>query len=599
MKTETLRNIATVAALTFAIGCSQQPAGEFADTVYTNGRIYTVDSAQPWAEAVAIKDGKFLVVGSAKQVEAVTGGNTAVVDLGGRFVMPGMIDVHTHGIENHLPSAIKLSDPSDVDAILAEVKAYVDAHPDQEWVTFVPFGFGLFPGDNGPKELLDEVAPNTAVAIEHQSGHAYWVNSKALELAGITSDTPDPFQGIITRKANGEPQGGLQESAMRLIRAMLPPTPEAAIRESTEIAMGQFAAHGITATREAGIKPDRFAVVKKMAEEGKLRTRFSIAAHWQTTLVDLPPSNEEVKEFLLENRDTGTDVLKLDSLKVYMDGVPASHTAAMKEPYTDRPNESGELLIGGDDLNATLIDYDKAGITAIIHTLGDRAMKVAQDAIGAAREANGDSGLRHHISHSIMIDSGDFDRFAEVDAVVDFSPFFAYPGPHHENHEKAVGKERLEQWYPVKSLMDRGVVVALATDYPVDQLNPFVHIESAHTRMHPFGDVPGTLGADEAISREAAIKAYTLNPAHILGWDDKIGSIEAGKFADMVVLDRNPFEVESSEISETRVLKTVFSGDVIHEATVSASSRLGSEAIRQLALARMQQNGHPCAAHNG
>ena len=594
-----ITRITAVVMLVFVVGCSQQPDGEIADTIYTNGKIYTVNEAQPWVEALAIKDGRFIALGSAADVEVVTGGSTEVIDLGGKFIMPGMIDVHTHGIDNHLPSIIQLSDGDDVDAILAEVKAYVEAHPDQEWVTFVPFGFGLFPGDNGPKEMLDEVAPNTAVAIEHQSGHAYWVNSKALELAGVTADTPEPFQGIIARKANGEPQGGLQESAMRLIRAQLPPISEAAVRESTEVAMGQFAAHGITATREAGIKPDRFAIVQKIAKEGKLKTRFSIAAHWQTTLVDLPPSNDEVKAFLLANVGKGSDVLKLDSLKVYMDGVPASHTALMKEPYSDRPDSIGMQIIPVSELNATLVEYDASGITVIIHTLGDRAMKEAQDAVGAAREANGNSGLRHHISHSVMIDPVDFDRFETINAVVDFSPFFAYPGPHHDNHEKALGKERLDRFYPVKSLMDRGVVVALATDYPVTQLNPFVHMESAHTRMHPFGEAPGALGVDEAISREAAIKAYTLNPAYILGWEDRIGSIEVGKLADMVIIDRNPLEVPAADISETRVLTTVFGGEVIFEAADGVASREQSEEARQLALARLKQHNHPCAAHIG
>jgi predicted amidohydrolase YtcJ len=591
-------SLAMVGLLSISIGCSPHPA-EVADTVYTNGRIYTVNEAQPWAEAVAIKDGKFLVAGSNADAEAVTGGDTEVVDLGGKFVMPGMIDVHTHGIEAHLPSAIQLSDPSDLDLILSEIRTHVGAHPERDAFHFATFGFGLFPGDNGPKELLDEVATDKVIVVEHQSGHAFWANSRALELAGITKNTPDPYQGIIARKPDGEPAGGLQESAMQPIREILPPIPEEFIVESAETAMGIFAVYGITATREAGTIPARYAVMQRLEREGKLRTRFSFASHWQTTLVDVPPSNEEVKAFLLENAGKGSDVLKLDTLKVYMDGVPASKTAAVKEAYLNEPDNYGEALISQDDLNAAVIEYDAAGVAVIMHVLGDQATRMGLDAIAAARTANGDTGLRHHLSHSIIVDPADFDDYAGVGAVVDFSPFFAYQGAVHTNHIEAMGAERVDQWYPVRSLMDRGVVVALATDYPVDQINPFVHIESAHTRRHPLGEDEGTLGADEAITREQAIKAYTLNPAYILGWDDRIGSIEAGKLADMVILDQNPLEVPAADISDTRVLTTVFGGEAIFEAGDRAALREVTERQHRLALARLEANDHPCTQHGG
>jgi predicted amidohydrolase YtcJ len=589
-------SLAIAGLLSVSMACSPQPA-EVADTVYTNGRIYTVDEAQPWAEAVAIKDGKFLVVGSAADVEAVTGEGTEVVDLGGKFVMPGMIDVHTHGVDAHLPSAIQLSDSSDLDLILSEIKAHVEAHSERDAFHFATFGFGLFPGDNGPKELLDEISKDKAIAVEHQSGHAFWANSRALELAGITKDTPDPPQGIIARKPNGEPAGGLQEEAMRPIRKILPPIPDEAIIQSAEAAMGIFAAHGITATREAGTIPARYAVMQRLENEGRLKTRFSFAAHWQTTLIDVPPSNDEVRAWLLDNTGKHSDVLKLDALKVYMDGVPASRTAAVKEAYLGEPDNFGMTLIAGEELDAAIVDYDANGVALIMHVLGDQATRQGLDAIAAARTANGDSELRHHLSHSIIIDPADFDAYAELGAVVDFSPFFAYQGPVHNNHVEALGAERVDHWYPVKSLMDRGVVVALATDYPVDQINPFVHIESAHTRRHPLGEAEGTLGADEAITREQAIEAYTLNPAYILGWDDIIGSIEVGKYADMVVLDRNPLEIPAEEISDTKVMTTLFAGEVVHQSGDLTASAATTEEMRFAALARLEAEGHPCATH--
>jgi len=197
------------------------------------------------------------------------------------------------------------------------------------------------------------------------------------------------------------------------------------------------------------------------------------------------------------------------------------------------------------------------------------------------------------------VDEADLPRFKELGVVVDFSPFFPYRGTVHNNHVPAVGEEDFSKWYAVKSMMDQGVVVAIATDYPVSELNPFVHIESSVTRMDPHGLNNDPLAPEEAITVEQAIQAYTLNPAFILGWEEKIGSIEIGKLADMVIIDRNPLEVPAADISETRVLTTVFGGEVIFEAADGVASREQSEEARQLALARLKQHNHPCAAHIG
>ena len=580
------------------IACSpKHDANKIADIIYTNGKIYTVNEIQPWAEAVAIKDGKFLKVGTAEEVGTSQGEKTKVIDLEGKFVMPGMIDVHTHAIDTHVPAITRLSDSYDVDKMLAEIKAKVDANPDQEWFLFGDFGFGLFPGDNGPKELIDAVVSDKAIAIQHASGHAFWANSKALELAGITKDTPDPELGSIARKANGEPAGGLQETAMKMIFKAAPDYTPEQIAASVEYANKLYASHGITATREAGIVPKRFKVVADLAAQGKVKIRYSLAAHWQTSLIVVAPPNEEVRAFLFENKDKGTDMMKLDALKIYVDGVPASHTALLKEAYADRPDTKGILNIPVDDLKAALIDYDKNGIATIIHVLGDEATKLALDAVEAARIANGDSGILHHISHSIIIDESDIERYRDLGVGVDFSPFFAHPGEMHENHIKAVGKERFEKWYPVKSVMDQKIPVALATDYPVAELNPFVHMETAHTRRHPYGEAEGTHQVSEAISMEAALKAYTLNPARILQWDDKIGSIEEGKLADMVVLDSNPLEVEAVKINEIKVLQTVLTGEVIFDLNEEISFIENIENQRLLALANLKRSGHICANH--
>lgn len=595
MKLKYLTYNFSIVIVTLFIGC--QSDNEIADTIYTNGKIYTVNEIQPWVEAVAIKDGKFLLVGTNDEILALKGAETGIIDLEGKFVMPGMIDVHTHAIESHVPAVARLTDAMDAEKMVQQIKAHIEADPDKEWYLFGDFGFGLFPGDNGPKELLDDIAPGKAIAIMHASGHAFWANSKALELAGITKDTPDPEKGIIARKPNGEAQGGLQESAMVLIWKAAPAFTPEQVEASVEYANKMYAAAGITATREAGTVPERWDVVEKMAKEGKVKTRYKIAAHWKSSITVLHPTNDEVKELLIENKDKESDIVKLDALKIMVDGVPASRTSLMKKPFLDKPESHGVQNVSTDDLNKAVLEYDKLGVPSMMHVIGDQATKLALDAVEGAREENGVSGLRHHLSHCVVVDEKDLPRFKELDVVVDFSPFFPYRGTVHNNHIPAVGEEDFAKWYAVKSMMDQGVVVAIATDYPVSELNPFVHMESAHTRMDPHGLNTEPHTPEEAITVAQAIKAYTWNPAYILGWEKEIGSIEVGKLADMIILDHNPLEVSSPEISEIKVLKTLLSGEVIYDIKASLGQQINTEESRLLALNNLKATGHICSMH--
>jgi predicted amidohydrolase YtcJ len=357
------------------------------------------------------------------------------------------------------------------------------------------------------------------------------------------------------------------------------------------------AAVGITATREAGTVPERWAVVEKMAKEGKVKTRYKMAAHWQSSINVLHPTNDEVKKLLIENKDKESDIAKLDALKTMVDGVPASRTSLMKKPFLDKPESHGVQNVTTEELNKAVLEYDKLGVASMMHVIGGQAAKIALDAVEGAREANGVSGLRHHLSHCVVVDEKDLPRFKELDVVVDFSPFFPYRGTVHSNHIPAVGEEDFAKCYAVKSMMDQGVVVAIATDYPVSEINPLVHIESAHTRMDPHGLNTEQLATDEVITVAAAIKAYTWNPAYILGWDEQIGSIENGKLADMIILDHNPMEVTSADISEIKVLKTLLSGEVIFDTNSNLGLLKDFEESRLLALANLKASGHVCATH--
>jgi predicted amidohydrolase YtcJ len=267
------------------------------------------------------------------------------------------------------------------------------------------------------------------------------------------------------------------------------------------------------------------------------------------------------------------------------------------EAFLDKPESNGVQNLSTEELNKAVLEYDKLGVTSMMHVIGDQAAKIALDAVEGAQKENGVSGLRHHLSHCVIVDKMDLPRFKELNVVVDFSPFFPYRGTVHNNHIPAVGEEEFSKWYAVKSMMDQGVVVAIATDYPVSELNPFVHLESSVTRMDPHGLNTDPLALEEAITIEEAIKAYTLNPAHILGWEKEIGSIEPGKFADMVVLNQNPLEVPDPEISEIKVLKTLLSGEVIYDANTDVGQLINTEESRLLALNYFKATGHICAIH--
>jgi len=373
-------------------------------------------------------------------------------------------------------------------------------------------------------------------------------------------------------------------------------TPEE-IAASVEYANKMYAAAGITATREAGQVPSRWEVLEKMAKEEKVKTRYKVAAHWEGSITVLHPTPEEVREWLIKNKDKESDLAKLDSLKIIIDGVPASRTSLMKKPFLDKPESKGVQNFSTELLNEAVADYDKIGVTSMFHVLGDQAAKLALDSVEGAQKANGVSGLRHHLSHCVIVDEADLPRFKELGVVVDFSPFFPYRGTVHKNHIPAVGEEDFSKWYAVKSMMDQGVVVAIATDYPVSELNPFVHMESSVTRKDPHGLNDEPLAPEQAITVEQAIKAYTWNPAFILGWEDKVGSIENGKLADMIILDQNPVEVADAKISEIKVLTTLLSGEVIFDTVAGVGAVGDPERDRAVAFAIFKASGHPCSLH--
>lgn len=564
-------NALTIIVLVLIMGCADTTVpGEAADVVYTNGQIYTVNEAQPWAEAVAIKDGKFLVVGSNADVEAVTGEDTEAVDLGGQFSMPGIVDLHVHPWATPTFNVINLdfSDPFNQEQMLAELKAFAEAHPEKEWLRGGSWGVGVFPNNSPPKELIDEIIPDRPVILIDQTGHAYWLNSLALELAGIDADTPtDEYYVIDKDPTTGEPTGTVRESAMRLIEQVAEwPTEEEYIEAVGQV-FADFNAVGVTAMQTAEGNKMWLDITKTMESNGDLAMRLFVGWDWHMHITT-PYTNAEMDEQIANRANYESDLISPHFVKIFLDGTPDGYTAPFIEPYSDGSGEYGDGKFDLESLTSIIADFDRQGVATFMHSIGDASTRMALDAIEAVREQNGDSGIRHQIAHLAFVDPDDFPRFASVPGVVgEMSPAAPYPMPLHEGYIALLGNERYQGFLAAKSFIDAGGILGFGTDWlTLIPLSPWMPMQGFVTRENPDHPELGVLNEAERLSVEEAIRMFTYNGAYAVMAEDRIGSIEVGKQADMIVLNHNLLEIAPTDIRHTQVVRTVLNGQVVHEA---------------------------------
>lgn len=572
---------AAICGLMMAGGSSQLTAGEdsrpaAADTIYRNASFYTVNPKQLWAEAVAVKDGHYVYVGDEVGSETYRGEATEVVDLAGAMVMPGINDAHVHPLRGGIKSLYACNFPFSAtpEDIARRVAECVENNPDAPWIRGGQWDSGFF--DNydieSPRQFLDAVSGDKAVLLSDDSHHNGWVNSKALQLVNIDANTPDPADGTIVRDPRtGEPNGLLLEGAEQMVSDQLPDWTGEQYRQGALEAVRIANSFGITGMKDAVATPQTMAAYHALDERGEFNVHMA-------TSIETPYGH----------RDEPLDYARIDRLseqyrgphvhtryvKIFMDGVPtASRTAAMLEPYT-AAEEGGEPTRGMLHLDPALltrdvIELDKRGYTVKIHTAGDRAVRVALDAIEAARKANGDSGLRHELAHAGYIDDADLPRFAALNAVADLSPYLWHPSPIIESVVHAVGSPRGEHYWPVRDLLASGAPVLAGSDWPaaVETINPWLGIEAMVTRKDPRGENSGRFWPEQAIPLNQVLEIFTLRGARAMGLVEITGSIEVGKSADLIVLSDNLFEIEPEAISEIRVLRTVFAGDTVFQTT--------------------------------
>ena len=545
---------------------SPQGIRQSADTILTNGHIYTPDG---WASAVAIGRGVILAVGDMGAVQPLATGQTKVIDLHADTVLPGLHDMHVHpmgaGLDELQCQLPHGSSPQQIFAILAEC---VKGKKPGEWITGRAYEAASFGRTPPNKAMLDKIAPNNPVQFTDISGHSSWVNSAALKLAGITRATPDPKGGIIERDKNGEPTGILRESASFGISSKIPrPSPAEDVR-GLQWALNAMLAQGITAFDDALVSADVAAAYVAIADAGKLKQRV------RGCLIVTDPTLIAQRQLYARERFSPS------CIKIFLDGVPTDgHTAAMLDPYVpaagrdEAGRERGLLQVPASQLDAMLIHFDTLGMTVKMHAAGDAAVREGLDAIAAARRANGFSGVMHDVAHNSFVAMSDIRRARDISAVFEFSPYIWFRSPIIDDIEKAVGPERMKRWIPVKDAIDAGAFVVPGSDWSVvPTVNPWIAIETLVTRRPP-GGVGEPLGAEEAISLKQAVDMFTINAARQQYAADRTGTIERGKLADLVVIDRNIFEVPITTVHDTKVHMTIINGEIVYDSAHPAATR--------------------------
>jgi len=566
---------ALLCAALFLVAC-QQPGNDVApaDIVLRGGIIHTVNANLPRAEAIAVAGNEIVFVGGSDASAAYIGPQTEVVELEGRLVLPGLVDAHLHPLGGAVKELYQCNFPfsADPEEIRQTIARCVADRPDAVWITGGQWDSGFFERFDieSPRSFLDEVSGDAAIFLSDDSGHNGWANSRALELAGVTTDTPEPTGGTITREADGTPNGILLETAQGLVYAVVPKYSAEQFVTAARWFSNYANAFGITAAKAAAIEEDEMAGFVAADNDGELNVHMATSIRTPYGHRTEPLDYDEIDRI----RDTyASEHVHTGFVKIFLDGVPTpARTAAMLEAYL--PDEAhgdsftgGDLHVGLETLAADLVELDRRGYTVKMHAAGDRSVQVGLNAIGIARKSLGNTEKRHELAHAGYIHPDDIPRFAELNAVADLCPILWHPSPIIDAVISAVGEERGRQYWPTRDLLDANAPILAGSDWPsaVPDANPWPGIEAFVTRKDPRGDAEGALWPEQAITLDEAIEIYTIHGAQAMKMEDRIGSIEVGKLADFIVLERNIFEIPIDEVADTRIRRTYFEGDLVFE----------------------------------
>lgn len=545
--------------------CSVQEQSErVADVLLTNGQIYTMAAARNKVQALAIKGDEIIFAGSDQSAQAFLGPETKLINLENRMVLPGFTDAHIHPIGGGTRLMnCDLTDLRTEKEVLEKIQAYVDSHPDKDWI--VGGGLWLPAIENGlpTASTLDQIVSDKPVYITSADGHSAWVNSKALEIGGITADTKDPNNGVIERFANGEPIGTLRESAKGLISKHTPDSSPAERVAALQKAQDLAHQYGITAWIDASIGEAGIEAYLALEEAQSLQLDVDLSITASVT-----KAAKAVPDILslYEAYQPRSQNIKMKSTKIFIDGVVEGKTAALFENYVGEQH-NGLAYLDQQPYNEMVAAFDKAGIQVHVHACGDKGVNMTLNAFEFARQQNKPRDSRHHIVHLQLMHPDDIDRFRELDVVANIQPLWATPEDTYisELTIPVVGPERTEWIYPFGAIAQSGAVIAHGSDWPVTTMNPFHAIQVAVTRRGPDEIARPAWTPQHLMDLYTVLNGYTQGGAYLMHREDKSGSLETGKKANLMILDQDLFAIPKTAIHKTKVLLTFFQGEIVYQ----------------------------------
>ena len=539
--------------------------------VLQGGKVYTLEPGRPWAEAIVIRGGEIALVGTDREARSAAGREATVVDLAGKMVLPGLVESHIHfvvGAMSQNPD-LPLAAANTYDELVEMLERYARRHAGSEPV--LAWGWKQFIFPEGPrKETLDRIFGDRAVQLRSIDGHSSWVSSGALSRAGVDANFPDPQPGFayLVRDADGEPTGLVKETASDVITNALVTRDRDQVARAVRGWQGKLARAGLTTVYDAGFldldEEMVFEVLDGLARRGELDLRI-VGSH----MVAGPGEEDHVGRLLALRARYASDQVSAAVLKIYLDGVQELHTAFLLAPYADRPETAGVPNLPPEKFRELVMTADAAGIDVHVHAIGEGATRLTLDAVEGAVRCNRPWDRRHTSCHVYYVDPDDLPRFAQLGVIGQTSGEWIVRDEFHALMERRIGRERTENLYRLNTLVKSGATITLGSDWPAScnimTYEPLVQIEMAHTRRPPGErDAEILPPADECLSLPDALAAMTINAARQIRRDDRIGSLVAGKRADLVVLERNLFDVAPHEIHRTGVLLTMMDGRITY-----------------------------------
>ena len=547
------------------VGAQRDDAGPV-DLIVVNGRVYTADGQGRMAEAVAVQGNKILRVGTNREVQRLRRPQTVVLDARGGAVLPGFNDSHTHLLSGGLSmNQINLLDARTLPAIESTVREWVAAHPDEPWVVGRGWLYEPFPGGLPTRQILDALVPDRPAYLTSYDGHTGWANSIALKLAGITRRSKNPVNGVIVKDARtGEPTGVLKEAAMSVMSSHLPqPTPQEKVA-AVQAAITEAHRRGVTSVHTASGTPEELEIYDELRKKRTLDLRVYAALSAKPNL-----SSQEIDAFDALREEYADDPLfKAGAIKLMADGVIESHTAAMLEPYSNRPAMSGEARFTPDSLNRLVTELDRRGWQVMIHAIGDRAIRMALDAFEHATATNPapPRGRRHRIEHIETIDPADVPRFGQLGVIASMQPFHGLPDPAQIAVWRAnIGEDRAARAWMYGSIAKRKGALAFGSDWPVIPIDPLLGLHVAVNRTTVDGEPEFGWIPSERLTVEQALDAYTRGAAWASFDEHRKGSIARDMLADIVVLTKDIFGLPPQRLGEAEVAATIFDGKVVYQ----------------------------------